>query len=201
MRESLNAAGLLLGMALITILSGCAGPFVREDLKTEYKPRVKTVAILPFKNLSNEEKSREAHISLREGVFAELKRKDVEYTTRIQEIAQTDRMLSESGVAPENIGSKTPSELGQILNVDVILQGTLIKYHEKGKTGQFLTAILFSKATGSEVICRVSITDCQTQNLLWDWEIKEKGGLLTSPESVANKIGKKVAKKWPFKKE
>lgn len=183
------------------LFNGCAGPFVRNDLETTYKPKIQKVAILPFKNITTNKEAVQAHIGLREGIFAELKREDVKYTCVIQEIAETDQKLIDAGITPENLSSKTSSELGQILEVDAVMQGTLIKYHEKGKAGQWATLILFGGATGAEVICRVKITDCNSTNLLWDWELNEKGGFLTSPESVANKIGRKIAKKWPLKRK
>lgn len=137
---------------------------------------------------------------MREGMYLELERRESEYTTNIQSLKETDAKLAESDITPETIGLVTPKELGELLGCDAVVDGSIIKFDEKGKTGQVITSLLFGSATGSEVVCRIRITDCKTGNLLWDWEIKEKGGLFASPESVANKVGKKVAKKWPYKK-
>jgi len=201
MKKGLILSALLLALLSISILSGCGGPYVRKDLEAVYKPKVQRVALLPFKNLETNPKASNAHIGLREGVYHELKKKDMEFTSVIQPLAETDNRLSEAGLAADNLGSKTAYDLGQILQVDAVVQGTSSKYEEKGKAGQWATLILLGGAVGAEIICRINITDCSSQNLLWDWELKQKGPFLSSPESVANQVGKKVAKKWPFKKK
>lgn len=206
MNKRLVAVAALAFLTASAFIAGCGGPFVRQDFEGVYKPRIKKVAILPFKNITTNKEAEAADIALREGIYSELKRKDYEYTVVIQEIAETDKIYSQAGINPLDPSQMqtrkmTNREIGELLGVDAVMQGTLIKYHEKGKTGQWVTLLLFGSATGAEVITRVGITDCNSSTLLWDWEVQAKGGFLTSPESVANNVGRSIAKKWPFKKK
>ncbi len=131
----------------------------------------KTVAVLPFTNLSEK---KEAVDVLRRGFynhFSSLPFQDME-------LHRIDDLLGRAGLSdPDVISKKTPQELGKILGVDAVVFGEISNFDK-------FFAVLYSQvAVGAEV----KMYDTQNGNFLWSGKNtvrKHEGGISTNPVGI-----------------
>lgn len=139
-------------------------PFMKDHI-----PR--TVAVLPFVNLSEK---KEAVDVMRRGFynhFSSLPFQDME-------LHKIDDLLARAGLSdPDVICKKTPQELGKILGVDAVVIGSISNFDK-------FFAVLYSQvAVGAEV----KMYDTKTGNFLWGGKHtvrKHEGGISTNPVGI-----------------
>ena len=142
---------------------------VDPDMKA-LMPR--TVAVLPFVNLSEK---KEAVDVLRRGFynhFSSLPFADME-------LYRVDELLSRAGISdPDLIGRTTPQKLGEILGVDAIVIGEISNFDK-------FFAVLYSQvAVGADV----RMVSTKTGRMLWSGKHtvrKHEGGFSTHPAGIA----------------
>ena len=168
---------------LLPVLQGCVvatkdtiiSPEIISRFKGEYKvdPYMKdhipkTVAVLPFLDLS---KSKEGFEPVRRGFynhFSSLPFKDLE-------LYRIDNLLRKADLTdPEEIAKKSPAELGKILGVDAVIYGDISDFDK-------LFAVVYSQvAVGAEL----RMFDTKTGNFLWSGKHTvriHEGGISTTP--------------------
>jgi hypothetical protein len=188
----------LLGMVATT---ACAHHFVATNFATIYQPHVHAFAIAPIANLSTEPEGVKAGQAIREAIYYELAERRDQYTTSIQDIAETDRLIHQAGVSDSAAALLPAGELCKMLGVDAVMRGSVTKYKKHGAAAQIVTAALFGFAKGSDVKADVAIYDGGDGQLIYQHNIEKAGGLFSSPDGLRNSVGKTVAKAFPYKKQ
>ncbi len=195
-----------LGLISAVWLAGCAGPFgiphVRQDFESAYKPRIKRVAILPLRNIAKNKEASDADIYLRKKIFLELLERKDKYAAEIQEIAETDEILSKAGInslSPAGVEGKNATELGQILGVDALFFGVLDLYGETGFVEQLVDCYFLKKLHLSKAGCKLAMVECESRQAFWEWQLKGKieGN---DPSLLIDEMAHWVAIEWPFRK-
>ncbi len=188
---------------LIALLAttACAHHFLAANFATTYQPRVHAFAIAPIANLSTEPEGAKAGQAIREAIYYELAERRDQYTTSIQDIAETDRLIQKAGVTDSAAALLPAGELCRMLGVDAVMRGSVTKYKKHGAGGQIVTAVLFGFAKGSDVKADVAIYDGGDGQLIYEHNIEKAGGLFSSPDALRNSVGKTVAKAFPYKKQ
>ncbi len=139
--------------------------------------------------------------AIREAIYYELAERRDQYTTSIQDIAETDRLIQKAGVTDSAAALLPAGELCRMLGVDAVMRGSVTKYKKHGAGGQIVTAVLFGFAKGSDVKADVAIYDGGDGQLIYEHNIEKAGGLFSSPDALRNSVGKTVAKAFPYKKQ
>ena len=190
-------------LALVGILgaAGCAHPFVAANFDSTYGPRVHAFAIAPIANLSTEPEGAHAGQAIREAIYYELSEHRDKYTTAIQDIAESDRLIREAGLSDSVAAGLPAGRLCKLLGVDAVMRGSVTKFKKHGAAGQLVTAALFGFAKGSDVKAEVAIYDGGDGQLVYQHDIQKAGGLFSSPDALRKDVGKTVAKNFPYKKK
>lgn len=199
-REKRALSGLLI-IFLFFLFLGCSKPYVASNFETNYKARTRAFAIAPIANMSTEPEGVGAGEAIRQAIFYELSRRQENYTVDIQDIAMTHKKIQEGSMTDSSAALLPAPDLCKLLGVDAVMKGSVTRYKKKGAAGQIATAILFGSAKGSEVEAAVAIYDGIDGKLIWHHNIEKAGGFLSSPDALRNKVGKTVAKKFPYKKK
>jgi len=186
MNKKLRPLSLLLIMFGLLSLQSCLvatestiiAPEIRSLFEGEYKidPYMKdhvpkSVAVLPFVNLSEK---KEAVDVMRRGFynhFSSLPFQDME-------LYRIDDLLARAGLSdPDAISKKTPQELGKILGVDAVVYGSISNYDK-------FFAVMYSQVS---VGAEVKMYDTKTGNFLWSGKHtvrKHEGGISTNPVGI-----------------
>jgi hypothetical protein len=146
-----------------------SGEYQVDPAMKDHMPR--TVAVLPFVNLSGKE---EAVDILRRGFynhFSSLPFADME-------LYRVDELLARAGLTdPDLISKTTPQELGRILGVDAVVTGEISNFDK-------FFAVLYSQvAVGADV----KMMDTKTGHFLWSGKHtvrKHEGGFSTHPVGI-----------------
>jgi hypothetical protein len=175
---------------LSTLLMGCVvatsstviAPQIRSLYEGTYEvdpymaghmPR--TIAVLPFLNST---KSQEGSEAVRRGFYNHFS--SLPFTD--MQLHRTDYLLRKAGLEdPAIINSKSPQELGKILNVDAVVYGTISNFDK-------LFAVLYSNVS---VGAEIRMMDTQTGKMLWAGQhvaYIHEGGISTSPIGIVATI-------------
>ena len=190
MRDGFNRLSCGLVILLVLIFQGCLvstpstlmtpeirslyqGDYVVDPYMKEHMPR--TVAVLPFVNLSGKEK---AVSVMRRGFynhFSSLPFQDME-------LHKIDDLLQRAGLSdPVAASKKTPQELGKILGVDAVVFGSISNFDR-------IFAVVYSQiAVGAEV----KMYDARTGHFLWSGKHTARiheGGISTHPVGIVATI-------------
>jgi hypothetical protein len=187
-------------LALSLSLLGCAPRFLAHNFTTEYQARTRVVALAPIANLTSNPEGARAGQAIREAIFQELVRRQDRYTVTIQDIAETDRRIQDSGMSHSTAARLPSTEFCRLAGVDAVMSGSVTRFDKKGVAGQIASAILSSSATGSEVRADVAIYDGTDGKMTFQHDIKKKGGFLSSPDALRKSVGATVAGKFPYKR-
>jgi len=190
-----------LTLVLLVLFLGCSKPYTAGNFETDYKARAKSFAIAPIANLSTEKEGARAGEAIREAIFYELSRRQEQYTVTIQDVALTHKKIKEAGMTDSAAALLPAPELCQLLGVDAVMKGSVIRYKKESTVGQIVTKVLFDDETGSEVKADVAIYDGGDGRMIWQHNIEKTGGLFSSPDALRDDVGRAVAKKFPYKKK
>lgn len=186
MNKRLKPLSLLLLISALFPLQSCLiatpstviTPEIRNLFDGEYKvdPYMKdhvpkTVAVLPFVNLSEK---KEAVDVMRRGFynhFSSLPFQDME-------LHKIDDLLAKAGLTdPDVIGKMKPQDLGKILGVDAVVFGSISNFDK-------FFAVLYSQVS---VGAEIKMYDAKTGNFLWSGKHtvrKHEGGVSTNPVGI-----------------
>ncbi len=185
---------------------GCAPHYVADNFAT-YQARTKVVAIAPVANLAGKPEAAQAARMIREAIYYELSRRSSKYTVEIQDIAETDKRIQESGQSDSAVAILPGPDICRIIGADAVMKGTITRYEKKSGGNQaaqaavnFLVSGMIG-AKGSEVKADVAIYDGTDGKLIWQHNIEKAGGLFSSPDALRNELGNTVAAKFPYKRK
>ena len=207
---------LFIGTLFLVSLSGCmtATIYTTPEFDTlQFSHDI--VAILPFDvtfNAGHQDRSVEEISNLEIQIGKDFQRalytqflqqqKKNRYSIKFQDIDDTNAMLNRNLDAPltiDALSSLTKSEICEILNVDALISGNLSLSKPMG-AGAAIASSLLIGVGGVTNKARITMTihDRENGQLLWSYEHRAKGGLLSSPEGVADSLMKGIAKKFPY---
>ena len=136
--------------------------------------RIRTIAILPFKNLTDNE---EVPITLRKAIFSNLSLKDY-YLIKLNRIDQRLQTISYHTTDMDKISHY---KLGKLLNADALIYGTVTKCSK-------MYGVVYSRVSiGAEM----EMVDASNSKIIWQAnhvELTHSGAPPLSPFSIPEKI-------------
>jgi hypothetical protein len=126
----------------------------------------------------------------------------------VQDVNQTNAILKERDIQPEEIAQFPPAELAQMLGVDAVLVGSLTT--EKPVSSALAAALavytlLYAPELSSGLpvnsgLTTMQIYDGHTGDLLWSYDKMLSRGLGSDTHNVVRAITRKASKKLPYAK-
>ena len=197
---------IILSVSLIFI-SGCATVYLSPDgLRLSNIHNI--VAILPpsivlksTKGMSAEtvkqQQDDEAKVFQQEIYSYMLQRKSKgQMVIDIQDVEETNVILKRNNL---DILNMTTDEICQTLEVDGVLSSQFSL--SKPMSGGAAVALLFLTGFGgatNEVTVSMSLKDCSQKSLIWKYDHKYSGGVLSSPASLVKTLMRDASKKMPY---
>ena len=184
------------------LLSGCGKPYVVDDFETTYKPRASIMAIVPLSNLSTEPEGERADEAIREEIYSEMARHQEEFTVEIQDIAETDMILSRHNLSAEEAARLLGEDLCRLLGVDIVMKGSILKYLSKSILEQAAEKAVFDTVTAaSEIKARLSIYDAEEGKLVWQQDFEPKRTEPNSMDLLRQDVAWSLARTFPYCKK
>ena len=114
----------------------------------------------------------------------------------IQDVEETNVILKRNNL---DILNMTTDEICQTLEVDGALSSQFSL--SKPMSGGAAVALLFLTGFGgatNEVTVSMSLKDCSQKSLIWKYDHKYSGGVLSSPASLVKTLMRDASKKMPY---
>ena len=204
--------------AVVAFIAGCATIYTSPDF-TIYESDHETIAILPFDvtinpghksgNVTQEElqelatKQGETFQRALYTQFLQGQQRG-RYTVTFQDIDETNVLLNrelERHATRKVLSVLTKSEICEILKVDAVVSGDMALSKPMGTGAAIASAFLLGiGGATNEGHINMSIHEGDGSKLLWNYEHKVKGNMLSSPESVAKDLMRGVARTFPYKR-
>ena len=186
----------------LLLLSGCGKPYMVEDFESTYKPRASIVAIAPLSNLSTEPEGERADEAIREEIYSEMARHQEEFTVEIQDIAETDMILSRHNLSAEEAARLPGEDLCRLLGVDIVMKGSVFKYLSKSILEQAAEKAVFDTVTAtSEIKARLSIYEAEEGKLVWQQDFEPKRTEPNSMDLLRQDVAWSLARSFPYRKK
>ena len=197
---------IILSVSLIFI-GGCATVYLSPDGQS-LSNKHNIVAILPpsivlksTKGMSAEtvkqQQDDEAIVFQQEVYSYMLQRKSKrQMVIDIQDVEETNVALKRNNL---DVSNMTTGELCELLEVDGILSSQFSL--SKPMSGGAAVALLFLTGFGAatnEVTVSMSLKDCSQKSLIWKYDHKYSGGVLSSPASLVKTLMRDASKKMPY---
>lgn len=216
MRSDLRVCSALLVLFLILLVSGCATIYTAPDFGS-YRYAHSKIALLTFDvtfEIGDEneiETARELQqLEAEQGesfqravytLFLQGQQRG-RYTVEFQDIEKTNTLLNrelEQQTSSQELTALTKAEICTILDVDAVISGDITLDRPMGPDTA-IASRLFSGLIGTtnQAHIRMSIHEGEESKLLWNYEHVARGGLLSSPESVARAVMKGATRTFPY---
>ena len=114
----------------------------------------------------------------------------------IQDVEETNVAINRNDL---DLSKMTSSEICELLEVDVILSSQF-GLSKPMSAGAAIALSLFTGMAGStnEVTVSLSLKDCSTKSLIWKYDHKYSGGILSSPTSLVENLMRDASRKMPY---
>ena len=114
----------------------------------------------------------------------------------IQDVEETNVAINRNDL---DLTKMTSSEICELLEVDGILSSQF-GLSKPMSTGVAIALLLLTDIAGStnEVTISLSLKDCSTKSLIWKYDHKYSGGVLSSPAQLVTGLMKDASKKMPY---
>ena len=203
--KSIKQLSLLL---LATILfSSCAKIYYSPDASTLAQSQ-KTIAIIPpsvsiaasrkIDAESMKEQQKTESVNFQKEMYSWMLRRKMQghISQEIQEIETTNAKLQKAGY-PEN--PLTTAEICEVLGVDGIMTSNY-SMSKPMSDGAAVAVALLVGAWGStnEVHVSLSISDCSSKKLIWNYDHKFQGSLGSSPSTLVDGLMRHASRKMPY---
>lgn len=195
-------------LALFSILLSACGPvvFLSEDA-IDRTSKHSIVAILPpkvsipvSKKVSGEamiEQCKTESLNFQNEVYKQFLRRITrgQMIVTLQDIEESNVLLKRN--FPDGIF--TNEEACRVLKVDALLssQFKLSKPMSKG-AAMAMAVLFFDVGATNEVNVNMSLKDCSDNKLLWNYDWRYQGGLLSSPEDLVEALMRNASRKIPY---
>ena len=201
----------ILQLALIAtavfLISSCAKVFYSPDAKTLANSQ-QTIGIIPPKisiaarkkvdaeAMKEQQKTESLNFQNEIYSWILIRKMQGRLTKEIQDIETTNAKLKKAGY-PEN--PLTTAELCEVLGVDGIMTSSfgLSKPMSDGAAVALGLLVGFWGAT-NEVQVTLSISDCEKEKLIWNYEHTLSGGIGSSPARIVDQLMRQASRKMPY---
>ena len=207
---------LLLLVAVLLGSTGCAPKIYTDPTFPKAKALHQTVAILPFsvtidakklpKDMTletvKELEQDEAYLFQEQlyGRFLQRYGKG-EYTVTFQDIARTNALLAQAGVAYEDLSAHTREEIAGLLGVDAVIAGTIRRSRPTSTGAAVAVGVLFGVwANTNRVDASMELHDGDSGRLLWKYDHQASGSVGSSSEGLAKSLMKSISKRFPYRR-
>ena len=114
----------------------------------------------------------------------------------IQDVEETNVAINRNDL---DLSKMTSSEICELLEVDGILSSQF-GLSKPMSAGAAIALSLFTGMAGStnEVTVSLSLKDCSTKSLIWNYDHKYSGGILSSPTSLVENLMRDASRKMPY---
>ena len=181
---------------------GCGKPYMAEDFEFTYKPRASLVAIVPMANFSTGSEGARAGEILRQEIYYEMVRHRDEFTVEIQDISETDKILSRHNLSEEEAARLPGGDLCRFLGVDAVVKGSVLKYLNRSVLEQAAEKAVFDTVTtGSEIKAKLSIYDATDGELVWQQDFEQKGEKSSTVDVLRENVAWSVSRSFPYRKK
>ncbi|MCJ7680850.1 MAG: hypothetical protein MUP70_09010 [Candidatus Aminicenantes bacterium] len=204
----------LLLLGLLVVSSGCARIYTAPDF-TDIRSQHHTLAILPFdvsidmkklpKGMTYEmlkDMEKDESYVFQSEIYAYFLRRASQnrYTIRFQDIDETNSRLRRANISFENLRDYTKAEIGEILEVDAVLSGTIHLSKPMSTAAAIATSILLGwGGSTNKADVGVSIHDGMDGNLVWKYNHSYEGGLGSSSQRMVKSLMNDVSRTFPYK--
>ena len=214
----------LYGFALvanIALIAGCATIYTSPDFVVHVANH-ETIAVLPFdvtlklghagENVTEEELQEMATQqgrAFQRALYTQFLQgqQKGKFTVTFQDIHQTNVLLSrelEQHPTLDDLSELTKSEICNILGVDAVVSGEMAlskPVKAVGRGAAIVSTVLMGVGTASnEGRINMSIHEGSESKLLWNYEHRVRGKMLSSPESVAKDLMNGAARTFPYRR-
>ena len=206
---------------ILTTIFFCKISFAQfESAKQVYKAnnykevieRHKTVAILPIKATisykktpkeysaeANAEEEKKLGMSMQQGMYTYLLRKEDDYTVKFQDVERTNALLKKANIMG-GLDEVLPDSICKILNVDAVIRCTYQYEKTASETGALVSTLLIGTGkTGSGGLV-MQINDGKDGELVWRFYKEMNETLTSNANEIMERMMKKVARNFPYKK-
>jgi hypothetical protein len=190
----------VIAVAVVAVF-GCSHDLVAKNFKSQYQARTRVVAIAPLANDSGNPDGAAGGQAIRSAIFNEMARRQDRYTVTIQDIAETDRRIHDSGISDSSASRLAGIDLCKRVGADAVMKGSVTRYLKVGSGNAFARAsdALFGLVT-SEVRVEVAIFDGTDGKLVFQDNTEKSGDLVHERDQLLNKVGSALAEKFPYRK-
>ena len=193
----------LLAVFFAMILCSCATVYKDQNF-VHYQAKHETVAIVPF--MVNAEESKrtpeDEGEAFQRSFYTQLlsRSQKGEYTVSFQDVSETNALLRRADISSDQLNKYTKAELAEVLKVDAVISGSIVRTSPQSTGSAVATAIIFGYSKTNEVNINLTIHDGEQGKLIWSFDHEISGGLGSSSEGMARSLIKEISKKFPYKK-
>lgn len=208
MSKNFKSLSFFLGIIITLFLSSCAKKIFHSPDARSLANNQKIIAIIPptvsitagkkmdVKTIKEQQKTES--INFQKEIYSwMLKRKmQGKISQEIQQIENTNAKLKKAGY-PET--PLTTTELCEILGVDGIITSNFGMSKPMSEGAAVAVGLLVGAwGATNEVSISLSISDCKSSKLIWNYDHKLSGSVGTSPARIVDGLMKKASKKMPY---
>jgi hypothetical protein len=121
------------------------------------------------------------------------------YTVGIQDVYETNRLLTQAGVSYQTMSEHSIVELSELLGVDAVIAGHIRRQQPVGQGAAVALAMFGIGANTNEVTVDLTIHDSQDGTLMWRYNHEVAGDLGSSPERLAETLMRKISRRIPYR--
>lgn len=187
----------LSGIAFWAFLWGCGRtPFLISDFDSDYRPKVKTVALLPFELPPGNVLAEEHRPLLEETVTRSIAGGDFRHAYVSPSRARMRLKLS--NLEGSSLSGISANRLGELFSAEVLLFSDVIRLHQSAgdnPTTREIGAAKFQRR-GVELMMEFRLVEAATGKLLWKYRVRRFG---EDVEAAGRLVGQAAAEAWPFR--
>ena len=197
----------LIIIAILIIVSSCASVYITPEGQSKADKHQNVAILSPKvgfkanKRIDAEalkESQRTTSLDIQSEIYKwMLKRKTQgRILINIQDVEETNVLLNRNNFDGYNL---TTSEICKILNVDAVLYSNFNIDKPTSQGAAVVVGVLFgvglqtNKATAA-----LSIKDCQSNSMIWNYDHKFSGGLGSSSEQLVDNLMRNASKRLPY---
>jgi len=176
-------------------LWGCGGPpFLIAGFERDYKPKIKTIAVLPFSISAEGRLAEQQRMTLEEGVAMTIGQRDSLHAFVFPEGVRA-RFL---GATDSLIFGMPAESLGVLFSAEALLFTKVIRLFESAGSNPTTRQVGASKfqRRGIELLVEFRWVEAATGKLLWRYRVRRFG---KNVRAAARWVGQAAAQAWPLR--
>ncbi len=179
----------------IILFWGCGGtPFLIADFESNYKPKLKTVTVMPFLLPGENQLAENQRAWLEEKITSAIIRRD-SLRSYLFPYGVRARL---HGVSDSAILRLAADSAGKLFSAQAVLYGEVIRIHQlegSNPTSREIGAAKYQRR-GVELLMEFRLVEAEAGKLLWCYRVRRFG---EDVEAAGQRVGGAVATAWPLK--